>query len=675
MTRQWLAVALSLACAACAHESQQQAAHDPLRNTKEAAAEGHATQDPLHNTKKLVTEGHATLYRNGAFEVPMTTIHLIPAGPDAIDLAAELAGMRAGQSFEESVKHARESVDFAKAGVQHSVSAAGAIDRGARVVAHETRTITRFGGQIVEAAPAVGSAIIGASVSYAKPAYEATREAGEAIASGAIVAGSALSRQTDRAVPAMAGAMSEQTGRAASTILSGSVSAAKDVSRGTLALSRRHALFAAEKFVKGYAAAPAKLGQRASAVGEAASLDKFVAAYQRSNEWRASASGKFTDVFVDTAGHYGSDVGHAFSAAAEEIDKGAKDSGYTLAMLKSLRWVLQGVLWDATIKPVGKMTVATLGYVTVNAVAFPALITVHEGAVVANLAVEVTWNSAGAVYDVTAPTATAAVAGLFSAVELVGGETAAGGGIVAGTAASGGTYVAGKAAAGAAAVGGYAVGKAAAGATAGGGYVAGKTIQYVAAPLSAAGIAVGGTAVGVVAGTATAVTGAGVAATGVAGEATARVAGTAAAGAVGAGGSVVSVAAGTALGAYEISKAVVVPAGYNLGAGIVLSYGTMTQLGAQSVLAVSDASYMVLSLEGPRWVLYAVKGNVDKGENIPVGAVLDLKAMQKSGETFYAVPASEEEIKRVVGSVYDELPVLNVPAANTGTEKGAASKR
>lgn len=51
----------------------------------------------------------------------------------------------------------------------------------------------------------------------------------------------------------------------------------------------------------------------------------------------------------------------------------------------------------------------------------------------------------------------------------------------------------------------------------------------------------------------------------------------------------------------------------------------MTQLGSQTVLAVSDASYMVLSLEGLKWVLYAAKGNVDNGENIPTGTVLDLK--------------------------------------------------
>lgn len=614
----WLAAA-ALACAGYAHQAGAQAAKD----------------DPLRNTKKLVAEGHASLYRNGAFQVPMTTVHLIPPGPGALDLAMELAGYRAAQSFQESIKHARESVDVAKAGVDKSVNAAVAINRAAGTTADGAHSVARFGGQIAGAAPAAGAAIVGVLVSYAKPAYERTSEFGEAVASGAVSGGAQLSHGTDRA---------------ASALLSGTVSAAGGVSGGSAAMSRRHASFAAEKFVKGYAAAPAKLGERASAVGEAASLDKFVSAYQRANEWRSSASVRFSDVIVNTADNYGRDVGRLFSAAREALDQG-KQAGYTFAMLKSMGSVLQAVLWNATLKPVGKVTGATLGYVSVNAVAFPALITVREGAAVANLAVEVAWNSARAIYDVTAPTATAAVAGLFSAVELVGGQAVAATGLAAGTVASGGAYVAGKAAAGA---------------TAGGGYVAGKTVQYVGAPLSAAGVAAGGTVVGVVTGIGTAAAGTGLATTGIAAEAVARTGGAATATAVGAGGSAVSVAAGTALGTYELAKAVVVPAGYNLGAGIVLSYGTLTQLSAQTVLAVSDASYMVLSLEGPRWVLYAVKGNVDKGENIPTGAVLDLKAMQEASETFYAVPASEAEVKGAVETIYRELPPL--PDAGTGAE-------
>lgn len=584
-------------------------------------------QDPLKNTKKLAAEGHATLYNNGAFEVPMTTIHIIPPGPSALGLASEMAGMRAHQSFQESIKHARESVDFAQAGVKKSGQAASAIQQGTTDVAAGARDVTRYGARMAGSSPGMARDMIGASVTYSGKAYTATSQAGEKLAEGSLTAG---------------GKISEGTTDVSKKLWMGTQSLAKETSEATRAASGRHASFAAERFVKGYAALPEKLGQRASAVSESASLDKFVDAYQRSNEWRSEQSGKMADIVAGTTANYTRDVGESFSAAKREISQGSRETGPTLAVLKSLRWVVQGIFWDATIKPVGKLAGASLGYVTVNTLAFPALITVKEGVAVANVAVQVTWNSAASVYDVTAPSATAALAGLFSAVELVGGQVLAGGELVVGSAATAGTY---------------GVGKTAAAATQGGGFLAGKTVQYVGAPLSTVGVAAGGSTIGVVAGTASAVTGAGVATAGVAGEAVTQVAGNMAAGTVLVGGSAASVVAGTALGTYEISKAVVVPAGYELGAGMVLGYGTLSQLGAQTVLAVADASYMVLSLEGPNWVLYAVKGNVGNGENLPPGALLDLKAMQQAGETFIAVPVSDEEMKRMVNAVPGQLPI------------------
>jgi len=103
---------------------------------------------------------------------------------------------------------------------------------------------------------------------------------------------------------------------------------------------------------------------------------------------------------------------------------------------------------------------------------------------------------------------------------------------------------------------------------------------------------------------------------------------------------------------------VVVPAGYELGGGMVLSYETMSHIAAHSILAVSDCAYMVLSLEGPRWVLYAVKGRTGSGEDLPIGAVVNLKKMQESGEEIYYLPVSDEEMTDVVNSVYDNLPEI-----------------
>ena len=554
-------------------------AHDPNTASNAQAA------DPLRNTKKLAAQGHATLYRDGAFQVPMTTVHLVPPGPSTLELAEELAGMRALQSFEESLKHARESVNVAKTGVERSAGAASAINRGAGAVAEETHGISRFGVDTLKAAPGTTTRIIAGSVSRAGPVYSGTRDAGEKMAEGSLAFGRGMSEATDRV---------------ASGVMSETLTGAGAFADGTLEMSGRTASFAAEKFVKGYAAVPGQLGARASTVAAAASPSRFANAFERAREWPSRMSGEFSGVMFHAARNYTRDVGRSLGNAATEMSRdGIAESGVSLAALKSLRWVLQGIFWDATIKPATMMTAGMLGYVTVNGVAYPAFIAVNEGAVVANLAVQATWNSAASAYEITAPAATAAVAGLFRAGELVVGESLAGAGLVAGTAASAGAYAAGKTAAAAAA---------------GGGYVAGKTVKYVAAPLASVGLVGGGAVVGVVGGTAVGVTGATAAATGVVAETAVRTAGVATAGTVGAGGAVVSVAAGAALGTYELAKAVVVPAGHEVGAGIVLSYGTLSQVGAQSVLAVSDASYMVLSLEGPRWVLDSVHGALPRAK-------------------------------------------------------------
>src|SRR5512135_3684583 len=75
-----------------------------------ACATTNVKDDPLKNTKKLVMEGHVSLYKNGAFRVPNTSISLIPPGPSALEFIQELSGMRARQSFETSIEKAAASV-------------------------------------------------------------------------------------------------------------------------------------------------------------------------------------------------------------------------------------------------------------------------------------------------------------------------------------------------------------------------------------------------------------------------------------------------------------------------------------------------------------------------------------------------------------------------------------
>jgi hypothetical protein len=296
-----------------------------------------------------------------------------------------------------------------------------------------------------------------------------------------------------------------------------------------------------------------------------------------------------------------------------------------------------------------KLGVASLGYVSVNLVAYPVMVFVQEGKAVTTLAIEVIWNSAGATYDIVAPSATSAIASVYSLFQVTGGNFAAGA-TAAGGSLLGVTEI----------VGGQVTGNTIKGV----GYLSGKTVQYIGVPLAAAGVFVGTGTVGVVAGTAGTVTGSTIILTGEAASLTTKAFGNILAGTTVVAGTTTSVVAGTTVGVYELSKAIVVPAGYELGGGIVLGYGTTSQLAAHSVLAVADASYLVLSLEGPRWVIYAVKGNLSNGDDLPPGTVLDLKTMQERGEEFQYLPVSDEEMHSVITNIYNELPEMQPTLEN-----------
>ncbi|MCK5072350.1 MAG: hypothetical protein KAQ98_02925 [Bacteriovoracaceae bacterium] len=183
-----------------------------------------------------------------------------------------------------------------------------------------------------------------------------------------------------------------------------------------------------------------------------------------------------------------------------------------------------------------------------------------------------------------------------------------------------------------------------------GGKIASNSV-YVGVPLASVGIPTTGTSLGV------AVGGAGIAAGSsyyLAGQAVAGgtyVFGNTIAGTTLVGGVAVSAGVATTLSAYEVGKGIAVPSSYTLGSGIVLTYGALVHLSAQGILAVSDASYLVLSMEGPRWVIYAVSGKLGKGDDLPGGTILDIEKMKKNGEEFKVVPASSEELKKVIQSV------------------------
>ena len=97
--------------------------------------------DPLNNTKQLVNRGHKSLYENGAFHVPNTSMSLIPAGPSAIEFAKELAGVKAPQALFTSLKNARESVTVVSVGTQKTYEISEGIYDGGGSVAQGVTAI------------------------------------------------------------------------------------------------------------------------------------------------------------------------------------------------------------------------------------------------------------------------------------------------------------------------------------------------------------------------------------------------------------------------------------------------------------------------------------------------------------------------------------------------------
>ncbi len=585
--------------------------------------------DPLRNTRKLVSEGHASLYKNGAFQVPNTSISLIPPGPNTIEFVGELAGIRAKQSFETSIKHAAESVSIVAEGTKLTYRASKKISSGSASRADEIRKYSRENTTLLlDSSSDLAKNIIGASWDLSRKTLAARETAGDAVSS---------------ASHAAADSISEKGTQHGMGLASASVAAAKQISSSSGERSGSALAYAGNRFVKGYAAVPANMKTRVHAMGESLSEARLAGIVKEENETRKGWSRKTVDLMSDTIRNYPSNVANTFSKAGKEFEDSYTTTGLSLAALKSLRRVLQGIFWDATIEPVAKMTAASVGYIGVNLLAFPSMVVVHEGAATAKLAVEVSWNAARMGYDLVAPTGTAAVAGLYGVLDYTGSNIAAGATAAAGSAAGYGE-------AGLSKVAGVVV--------KGGGYAAGKAVHYIGVPLTSAGIAVGGGTIGTAVGAVGGASGGALYVTGETGAAATQVFGNVIAGTTLVAGTAASTAGGAAYGIYELSKAVVVPAGYEFGSGIVLSYGTLAHLGAHSILAVSDCAYMVLSLEGPRWVLYAIKGKSGTGEDLPPGAVVDLKKMQETGEDIYYLPVSDEEMKKVVDSVYENLPEI-----------------
>ncbi len=581
-------------------------------------------QDPLQHTKQLIKKGHGDLYDNGAFHVPNTKISLIPPGPTAMEFAKDLAGIRAKQSFEKSLKNARDAVYLVADGTRKSFKVASTVHDNTHEIAQYITQYSRDNSQLLiyRAYPHTKEIIGEAWQSAERIEYKLNTAADNTI------------RNTEKVRQSM-----DKVAAYADGSFTRSLDTAKELSSTTNHLAKEGFNYALSEFIQGYAALPQSLASRMDKITNHSSLNDFSNNYQASLAYREKRSDFYSDVVINATDHYQEEVTGSFNKATSAFDN-VDETGFSLAVLQATRWVLQGMFWDGLIKPVGKLAVGSVGYLTVNTVTFPVMLVASQTAPVAEVAVAISWNTAAMAYDVIAPTAIAATASLFSVAGMAAGQSIAGITVAGGTALEGSRYLV----------------KGAALIVEGSGKVAGHSITYIAVPLSTAGIKLAGSAAGVVIGSADAVAGSALFVAGETAAATTQVVGNLTAGTTLVAGTTTSAIVGVGLGVYELSKAVVVPTSYALGGGIVLGYGSTSQIAAHSILAVSDAAYLVLSLEGPRWVLYAVKGTLDSGEQLIPGTLLNLEKMQDAGETFYQLPISEENMHQLLEAIPEDLP-------------------
>lgn len=590
-------------------------------------------KDPLKNSKKLFKEGHVSLYNNGAFKVPNTEITLIPAGPSAYDFAFELAGMHARQSFIQSIKNAGDSVSLVADGTRKSYRLAGDVITGSNKVSGVIKKYSRSTSKLlIYKSDSATKHIIGSSWDAAARSW-----------SGIYKFGGKLTTDMSE----MGQMIRDKGGDAGISLIGNSWSGARTVSKKSLDMARGGLSYARVSLVEGYMSLPQKAEERWESVTDAVSIEDFKKGFTEPYAWAADTTNQLSTLLFDTGKNYTSNIGQTFGKAKAAI-KNYRQEG-TLAVLKSIGYVFKGAIWDGVIAPVGTISAASVGIVSTNLVALPVMVVAREGITTTELAIQVSWNALRFGYDIVAPGVISATAGALSIAGGVAGQ-----GVSAVTAVGGATLGAGE----------YVLSQATGGLLTVSGHVTGKTVQYIGVPIGVTGIVVTGTAGGLaVGGTYDAAKVVAGGALFVTGEVTAV--GTSAFGVVLGGstlavGTAASTVAGVGLGVYELTKAIVVPTTYELTSGVVIGYTSMTHIAAHTILGVADAAYLVLSLEGPRWVIYAVKGDLDDGEELIPGTVLNLESMRDAGETFYYLPVSESEMRNVIETLPADIPAIGV---------------
>lgn len=585
--------------------------------------------DPLQNSKKLILKGHVSLYNNGMLEIPYTTIKLIPAAYSVTDLSHKLFFMDARAALQQGIKDALDSVYIIPMGTKKAYEFSKDVYRVSDDLSDDIRKYTRSGGVwLIDKSSSLAKEHIAGAFSSGYQTGKDTYALGDDIEDFFDVASSdVLDSYWTRSKEGF----------------NSSMEIASKINNVSQEWAREDFEFGLNSFVTGYAALPENLNNNLNNMGNSLTNSSFKHAYRSAELNREENSLYFTDIMSDTFSDYSNDTTSSFSKAGHNFGTNVEREGLILTSLKSMRWLLQGVFYDGLIKPLGQLSVGAVGFISVNGIIYPVEVLAGQTKATTLVIVEVSTQTIKSAYDIVAPSMTFAFASILSSTEYLGGKT-----VAAATAAVGATASAVDAT----------TGLALSGTSKATGVVLGKSVKYIGVPIAVSARTVGEVSYGVLASSTSAVSGAGLLAGGEAAALTTYTTGTALSGTTLVAGTGYSVASAAAQGIYHLSEASVLPTGYALASGTVLGYGGISQLQAHTLLAATDAAYVVLSLEGPKWVLYSLSGDsINDNKALPAGAIVDLKKMHENNETIKKLAISDEEMEKVLDSLGEDLPI------------------
>lgn len=561
--------------------------------------------DPLKNSKKIISSGHKSLYYNGAFEVKGTSLKLIPAFSEAEVFIYKKNVSFAKEAFAQNIKKASESVEILKEGKKISFEFGDKISKEGEIISEKLKdSTTDYGTVFIEKSLAKSYGIFSTSTKSYLETNEAVIKESVLLKNKLDEYGKELS-EIDFPAPnrpefsERAKVYTKEFSEDLNSFVVGYVNLEDYINKSV------------EDSKKNYE-------NESQSVKISETVENFIL------ESNKKLGNKLQEIQMD----FSKGTAQEFEEANKELEKVSEGEGLSLAIFKSLARVTKGIFYNGFLKPFSQIGVVTVGYAAVNSF-WPIAIIGNGAARTVMVMVEVLKVGTKGIVYLIAPSAKIALSSIINNSKFIAKEAYIGADKSVRAGANAGIFISEKS-----------INSLGIVTETSGTYVLAPTlgsVSFAGKSIHGAGVAVGGTVTGgtIALGTESA-------------RLTTKYGSKVADGAVSGIGTGVAGITSLGYGTYYVAKAVGIPTGVTLKGGVVLSYEMIAQLSAHSVLAVSDCSYLVLSMEGGNWVIYAVKDTTGKAKSLLTGSVIDLEKVRKEGNEIKKVPVSQEEIDKIL---------------------------